>query len=88
MAPPGVASEIDSITAYVKAFSPISVEVDGRIRRTNETVPRKPAGEAMWPMTESEGGGQVQLAPDGSALGWGGWREWVREQERRTGRWY
>jgi hypothetical protein len=89
VAPPGVASQVDSIVSYVKQFSPLVYKLDGRIRVTNETKPLR--AEAEWTVEQmvshAASGQSVRLVPDDAVNSWGGWAEWVRERQRRLGRW-
>lgn len=90
--PPPLASQDEALRAYVKKFSPLDVRVEGRIRRTGETVPQKPKKvigdddeEEEWAGATA---GQQQLAL-GEKIGerWGGWRAWVAQRERKIGQW-
>lgn len=84
-----MASQVDSIVSYVKHFSPLTYELDGRIQVTSETKPQRPKSE--WNLEQmislAAGEQSVRLVPDDAVSGWGGWAEWVRERQRRLGRW-
>lgn len=84
-----MASQVDSIVSYVKQFSPLVYKLDGRIRVTNETKPLR--AEAEWTVEQmvshAASGQSVRLVPDDAVNSWGGWAEWVRERQRRLGRW-